>query len=68
MWVCKCVRKVLELSAVDDTNVGGCSCDNQDSVIGAGPTCRLYDWGVILNSWQEQGIGSFSSSVCCDWL
>jgi hypothetical protein len=58
---------MLEVSAVD-TNVNGCSSDNQDSVIGTGPTCRLDAWGVVLNSWQEQDIGYFSSSVCPDWL
>jgi multimeric flavodoxin WrbA len=66
MWVCKCVRMVLVVSAVDDTNVNGCGSDNQDSVIGTGPTCRLYDWGVVLNSWQEQDIVRFSSPVCPD--
>ena len=66
MWVCKCVRMVLVVSAVDDTNVNGCSSDNLDSVIGTGPTCRLYDWGVVLNSWQEQDIVRFSSPVCPD--
>jgi ribulose kinase len=49
MWVCKCVRMVLDISAVDDTNVNGCSSDNQDMhyiVIDTGPTCRLDAWGV----------------------
>jgi hypothetical protein len=60
-WCCK-------VSAVDDTNVNGCNSDNQDSVIAAGPTCMLDAWGVVLNSWQEQDTGYFSSSVCPDWL
>jgi len=47
MWACKCVRIVLEISAVDDTNVNMCGIDNQESVIGTGLSCRLYEWGVL---------------------
>jgi len=47
MRACKCVRIVLEVSAVDDTNVNGRGIDNQESVIGTGLYCRPYEWGVV---------------------